>query len=88
MSEAYLKEDLIELRKSLDLTQTQMAQEMGLSLRAYQAIEAGESAYRMVHRLAAERIALMKAVDLKNPALAPVAVRQDALELAGLMKSA
>jgi transcriptional regulator with XRE-family HTH domain len=87
MSEAYLKEDLIELRKSLDFTQKQMAEEMGLSLRAYQAIEAGESEYRMLHRLAAERVAMMRAVDLKNPALAPLPVRQDAIALVDLLRT-
>lgn len=85
MSEGYLKEDLINLRKSLDLTQAQMADELGMSLRAYQAIEAGESAYRRLHRLAAERVAMMRAVDIKNASLAPVPVRQDAEMLVELM---
>lgn len=43
--ESYIKEDLIELRKNLALTQHQMADELGMALRAYQSIEAGESEY-------------------------------------------
>jgi transcriptional regulator with XRE-family HTH domain len=79
--EAFLKEDLIQLRKDMGLTQQQMADELDMALRSYQSIEAGESEYRFIHRLAAERIALMKAADAKAPMLAPQSVREDAIEL-------
>jgi transcriptional regulator with XRE-family HTH domain len=81
MSEAFLKEDLIQLRKDLGLTQQQMADELDMALRSYQSLEAGESEYRFIHRLAAERVALMRAADIKAPMLAPQSVREDAIEL-------
>jgi hypothetical protein len=79
--EAFLKEDLIELRKDLGLTQQEMANKLDMALRSYQAIEAGESEYRFIHRLAVERVALMTAADKKAPMLAPDSVRKDAIEL-------
>jgi transcriptional regulator with XRE-family HTH domain len=77
----YPKEDLLELRKELGLTQQEMANRLDMALRSYQAIEAGESAYRHIHRLAVERVALTIAADRKAPMLAPVSVRSDAIEL-------
>jgi transcriptional regulator with XRE-family HTH domain len=79
--EAFLKDDLIQLRKDMGLTQQQMADELDMALRSYQSIEAGESEYRFIHRLAAERVALMRAADTKAPMLAPQSVRADAIEL-------
>jgi DNA-binding XRE family transcriptional regulator len=81
MSEAFLKEDLISLRKDMGLTQQQMADAFDMALRSYQSIEAGESEYRFIHRLAAERVALAMAADKKAPMLAPQPVRDDAIEL-------
>src|ERR1051325_1664142 len=78
---AFLKEDLINLRKELGLTQQEMAAEFDMALRSYQSLESGESEYRFIHRLAAERVALMRAADRKAPALAPPSVRADAIEL-------
>lgn len=83
-NQRYLKEDLIHLRNSLGLTQLEMANQLDLALRSYQAIEAGESAYRYIHRLAAERVALILAVDKKTPSFAPDAVRRDAIKLVEL----
>lgn len=51
-------DELTNLRHDLGLTQTQMADELGLKLRAYQEIEAGKAALRKMHILAAERVAL------------------------------
>jgi transcriptional regulator with XRE-family HTH domain len=82
--ESYLKEDLVSLRKDLGLTQQEMAERLGMALRGYQDIEAGESKYRFIHRLAAERVALALAVDRGAPDLAPIAVRADAVELVRL----
>jgi 5-methylcytosine-specific restriction protein A len=42
-SEAWLEQDLIAWRKDLGWTQTQAAQELGVTLRGYQKREAGES---------------------------------------------
>jgi transcriptional regulator with XRE-family HTH domain len=79
--EAFLKEDLIALRKELGLTQQEMAAQLDMALRSYQSIEAGESEYRYIHRLAVERVALAIAADKKAPTLAPQPVRDDAIEL-------
>jgi transcriptional regulator with XRE-family HTH domain len=79
--ESYLKEDLIELRKDLHLTQQQMADKLDMAPRAYQSIEAGESEYRYIHRLAVERVALQIAADRQDPMLAPAPLRRDAIEL-------
>lgn len=82
MSEAaFIKQDLINLRKELGLTQQEMADQFDMALRSYQSLESGESEYRFIHRLAAERVALMLAADRKAPALAPPSVRADAIEL-------
>jgi DNA-binding XRE family transcriptional regulator len=80
----FLKDDLVDLRNSLGLTQQEMAGHLDLALRSYQAIEAGESSYRLIHRLAAERVALMLAADTQRPMLAPAAVRRDAVDLVSL----
>src|SRR5258707_7169404 len=79
--EVFLKDDLIRLRKDTGLTQQQMADALDMALRSYQSIEAGESEYRFIHRLAAERVALAMAADKKAPMLAPQPVRDDAIEL-------
>lgn len=79
--ERFLKEDLIHLRRDLGFTQQQMATELDMALRSYQSIESGESEYRYIHRLAAERIALAVAADKGAPSLAPAPVRNDAIEL-------
>jgi DNA-binding XRE family transcriptional regulator len=84
VEDKFLKEDLIDLRNSLGLTQQEMAGHLDLALRSYQAIESGESAYRLIHRLAAERVALMIAVDTQRPMLVPASVRRDAVDLVGL----
>lgn len=82
MSEtAFIKQDLIDLRKELGLTQQEMAAQFDMALRSYQSLESGESEYRFIHRLAAERVALILAADRKAPALAPRSVRADAIEL-------
>jgi len=84
--ESYLKEDLVKLRQDLGLTQQEMAERLGMALRGYQDIEAGESKYRFIHRLAAERVALALAVDRGDPDLAPLPLREDVIELVRLGK--
>ena len=78
-------EDFVGHRKTLGLTQTEMAGRIGLGLRAYQDIEAGVSKLRPIHVAAAERVALALAVERGDPMLAPAGVRRQALELARLM---
>ena len=86
--ENFLREDLIDLRKRLGLTQTEMADRLDMSIRDYQAIESGESPYRYIHRLAAERVALQLAVGERDPSLLPDAIRDDVMELAELIAAA
>lgn len=78
-------EEMLALRKSLELTQIEMAEIMGMKMRAYQEIEAGRSPVREIHRLAAERGALHLAVTRGEPMLAPASVRRDALKIAQLI---
>ncbi len=73
------KQELIDLRESLRLSQQQMADRLDMALRSYQGIEAGESEYRTIHKLAAERVALSIAADRQDPALAPASIIEDAI---------
>ncbi len=78
-------EEMLALRKSLELTQLEMAVLMGMKMRAYQEMEAGRSPVREIHRLAAERGALHLAAARGAPMLAPASVRRDALKIAQLI---
>jgi len=66
------------VRQRLGLTQSDMAEVLGLGLRAYQEIEAGRSKERPAHWRAAEHYALEWAVAAGDPA----AVDPRTLELA------
>jgi DNA-binding XRE family transcriptional regulator len=78
-------QDLVALRKSMDLGQALMAETIGMSLRGYQALESGDTAIRPLHVLAMERAAEKVAIATKNPMVAPATVRRDAQELARMM---
>ena len=80
-NERLRKQDLITLRESLRLSQQQMAEQLDMALRSYQGIEAGESEYRPIHRLAVERVALSIAAVKQDPALAPASITEDAIAL-------
>src|ERR1700756_2698654 len=77
--------DFVDLRKSMGLGQAAMADHIGMSLRSYQALEAGESTIRALHILAMERAAEKVAVATKDPTIAPFVVRRDAIELAKMV---
>jgi transcriptional regulator with XRE-family HTH domain len=79
-------DELVSLRKRLDLTQQGLGELIGLGLRAYQDLEAGKSPIRPLHVLALERVAEKLAVVAKNPLMAPETVRRDALDLAALIQ--
>lgn len=64
-------EELLLLRKSIGLTQPEMAEAMGLSKSAYVAVETGTATMRKIHQLAAERVALSRAAELRNPTAVP-----------------
>jgi transcriptional regulator with XRE-family HTH domain len=78
-------EELIALRKTLGLTQAEMATEMGLSHRAYQELEGGSGPISRRNRNAAERVSLRIAVLRADPKLAVIAVRLEATELAAMI---
>jgi transcriptional regulator with XRE-family HTH domain len=79
------RDELISLRKQLNLTQEGLGELIGLGLRAYQDLEGGKSPIRPLHVLALERIAEKLAVAAKDPTMAPSSVRRDALDLAALI---
>lgn len=79
------RDELARLRKSLGLTQADMADRVGLSPRAYQDIENGRSVLRPVHAHAAERVALAVAVERGDPMMAPASIRREALALVRLI---
>ena len=60
---------LVGLRKALELSQAKMAGRMGLSLRPYQELEAGDRRVRARHIRLAESVALDIAIE-QHPALA------------------
>lgn len=70
-------EELIEIRKHWGLSQTTMANQIGLALRAYQDIENKRSALRPLHVLAIERVSLARAALLGDKSLMLDSVRTD-----------
>lgn len=78
--------ELIAMRKHCELTQHGMANQLGMSLRAYQALEAGESQVRPIHILAAERVSLTQAIQKKNIEICLPFMRRDALDLVKLIR--
>lgn len=68
---------LIALRKGLDLRQSEMADALGMGLRAYSDLETGKSECRPIHVLAAERITLRLAAERRDASLLPAPVRDD-----------
>jgi len=78
--------ELIELRKAMGLTQSELAKLIGLGLRAYQEIEGTDRDLKLRHIQAVERVALREAVKQGNPMLAPESVRRDALDLSRLIR--
>lgn len=81
--------DVAELKAFRDragLKQADMAELIGLSLRAYQDIEGRVSGLRRLHELALERASLGLALKHRDIGLALPSVRKDALDLAGLIR--
>jgi len=77
--------ELIERRKAFGYNQTQMADVLGLSLRGYQKIEAGDGEVRRVYELAIAQIGLELAIEQNNPMLAPQSARKMALDFARMV---
>lgn len=78
--------ELVALRAELGLTQTEMADEIGLKLRAYQDLEGGKSPIRKLHILAIERVALARAVIEGRTKLMPHGVFNDVMMAAKLFR--
>lgn len=69
------REDLIALRKRLGLNQSEMAEAIGLKIRAYSNIETGDAELRQMHILAAERAAIDIAMERGDPLAIPAHIR-------------
>lgn len=80
--------DIKTLRGRMDATQAEMARLIGLSLRAYQDLEAGSSQIKRYHLLAMERASMQIAVKNKDPMTAAPAAREDARIIGELLRSA
>ena len=78
--------DLKTFRERAGLKQVEMAELVGMSLRAYQDVETGVSGFRAVHVAAVERVSLRLAVERKDIGLALPSIRRDALDLAALIR--
>lgn len=77
------------LRERAGLTQTQMAERMGLGKTAYVDLELGDPDWKKFkdrHRLALEMASLKLAVERGDISLALPSVRRDALDLANLIR--
>lgn len=70
--------DLARFRSHMGMTQAEMANELGLSLRAYQDIEGNKSELRPIHVMAIERSSLRLAIRLGRADYALPLIRQDA----------
>ena len=79
------KAAFIALRRKLGLSQTAMAERMGLRLRGLQEIESANGTLRLIHSHAAEIVALEEAVRQGDPMLAAGRVRKLALDLARII---
>ncbi|TPM35555.1 helix-turn-helix transcriptional regulator [Mesorhizobium sp. B2-3-4] len=56
---------LIQMRRTAKLTQSQMAEALGFSLRGYQKLESGESPIEIRHTIAIEAILKEKAMNIQ-----------------------
>lgn len=68
-------------RKAMGMTQTQLADQLGMRLRQIQHLEKGTAELRVIHQLALERVSLAFAVASGKPDAALPSIRQDALSL-------
>lgn len=79
---------MIQLREKAKLTQSEMADLMGLGRTAYQDLEKDDPDWKKFknrHLLALERVSLKLAVEREDISLALPSVRRDALDLAKLI---
>lgn len=79
--------ELADLRRTLGLRQADMAERMGLGLRAYQGLEDDGRELLDRHERLALSVALDVALERRDPMLAPAAIRRKALDLADLVRN-
>lgn len=77
--------EMLAARKLAKLSQAETAAELGISTRNYQRFEGTDTVPSNI-ALGMERLLMRVALEKKNPMIAPVNVRSDALELAALIK--
>lgn len=65
------RSQLSNIRRDLGVTQAEFASAMGVPFRTFQDLEAGISAFRMIHRRAAERAAMEIAVNTRQVSKLP-----------------
>jgi transcriptional regulator with XRE-family HTH domain len=75
-------------RRRLHLSQAELAERLGMSLRGYQDLERADASVKPVYFLALEFLQLQVAAERKAPELASVQGRALALEIAALIKGA
>lgn len=71
---------LKDFRDAAKLTQTELAQLMGMGLSSYQDLETGFSKFKQKHMMVLERVSLRLAVERGDLNLALPAIRRDALD--------
>lgn len=77
--------EMLAARKLAKLSQAETAAELGISTRNYQRFEGADTVPPNI-ALGMERLLMRVALEKKNPMIAPVNVRSDALELAAMIK--
>jgi len=79
--------DLLTLRVALGFAnQTEMAEAIGLKLRAYQDLEGGKSPIRKIHELALDRVTLRRAAEVGEPLMLPRPMYDEVVQIARLIE--
>ncbi|GAB6842357.1 transcriptional regulator with XRE-family HTH domain [Methylorubrum rhodinum] len=78
---------LFNVRSLIGLTQQEMADNLGLSLRAYSDLENAISKIRTLHVLAVDQLALWEAVRRNDRSLLPARLRMDLMDAVALMRA-
>lgn len=80
------RDEFIQARKAMAMSQSDLAEQLGMSLRQIQSIEAGTAELRRVHALAMERVTLAFAAASGQWQVAVPAVRRDAMDVVALFR--
>ncbi|GLK69194.1 hypothetical protein [Hansschlegelia plantiphila] len=73
-------EEIVQLRRNLQMTQRELAEQLGMNIRSWQEVEAGKTKIKEIHELALERVALRRAAETDNPSFMPAGLKADALK--------